>query len=139
MKIVLTPSDLHSDDFAIERSGSDGGLIVRVKPKDIVTYDAVRPAETVARFANNDGARHRLALNGKFGYLHLDFIAKKTTCGFSDRFSLPNDAPTPISLIEAMTADGGAIFVGANTRSIRWNNLTVDKRYVVDLIGFWNV
>lgn len=139
-KIVLTTSDLDANDFRIGRD-SDGGKIIQLNPNagNIVSYDANNPGSSIATFANSDGARRRLTMNGPFGYLHLDFTARVTARKNNSGFYLPSNAPTPRSLLEVQTRDGGTIFIRAGSRNIEWDGLTVGQRYIVDIIGFWNI
>ena len=138
-KIVLTPSDLSAEDFKVTKD-TDGGSIIRINnDKPITSYVAHRPATSVATFTDTGTDRHTLWLNGNFGYLHLDFTCRKTQCLVGDNFNLPNSAPTPKGLLEVQTRDGGTIWLTRNARNIRWSGLTVGQRYIVDIIGFWNV
>lgn len=136
-KIVLTPSDLDANDFRVGTE-PDGSRIIQINHGGIVSYDANYPDAKIATFHNRDGARRRLTMNGPFGFLHLDFVARVSSRR-GPSFALPADAPTPRSLSETQTRDGGSIFIRAGSRNIEWSGLTVGQRYIVDIIGFWDV
>lgn len=136
-KILLTPSDLDANDFKVA-TDEDGGKIIRVnRDAPVVSYDASDPGRGVISYFTTE-ERRRLYLNNNFGYVHLDFVARIPNLN-STSFTLSSEAPTPKMLIETQTFDGGTIWMDPNTRYIRWRDLRVGQRYIVDLIGFWNI
>lgn len=72
------------------------------------------------------------------GVLHLDFIAL-TVNKIITLMTLPGDAPTPTSLIEVQTHDGSSIWINAGTRYVQGRFKTENERYIVDLIGYFNI
>lgn len=74
-----------------------------------------------------------------FGKLHLDMTIPSNVANSTVICTLPNDAPTPISLLEVAVGTGGSIYVEPNTRYIKcWGvTSTTPKRYIIDLVGFW--
>lgn len=133
---VIQPTDLHADDFLIERDK------VRVK-KVLKNYnlkytDASRFTDNIGK--TNDAAnRLYLQILDGMGKIHIDGkLLKTTSVGVIAR--LPDDAPTPLSLIEAGVYIGdtfGSIWVNTKSRDIFTNGLPVGKRIVVDLVGFF--
>ena len=71
------------------------------------------------------------------GKIHIDGkLLKATSVGVIAR--LPDDAPTPLSLVEAGMYIGdalGSVWVNAKSRDIFTNGFPVGKRIVVDLVG----
>lgn len=133
---IIQPTDLHADDFLIERDK------VRVK-KVLKNYnlkytDASRFADNIGK--TNDAAnRLYLQILDGMGKIHIDGkLLKTTSVGVIAR--LPDDAPTPLSLIEAGVYIGdafGSVWVNAKSRDIFTNGFPVGKRIVVDLVGFF--
>lgn len=74
-----------------------------------------------------------------FGKLHLDMTIPSNVANSTVICTLPNDAPTPISLLEVAVGTGGSIYVEPDTRYIKcWGvTSTTTKRYIIDLVGFW--
>lgn len=133
---IISPEDLHTSDFLIEHDK------VRVK-KDLKKYnlkytDASRFADNIGK--TNDAAnRLYLQILDGMGKIHIDGkLLKTTSVGVIAR--LPDDAPTPLSLIEAGMYIGdafGSVWVNAKSRDIFTNGFPVGKRIVVDLVGFF--
>ena len=133
---IIRPEDLHTDDFLVER---DKVRVKRVLKKYNLKYtDASRFADNVG---NTNDAANRLYLQmlDGMGKIHIDGkLLTPTSVGVIAR--LPDDAPTPLSLVEAGVYIGdtfGSIWVTANSRDIVTNGLPVGKRIVVDLVGFF--
>lgn len=132
--------DLHEDDFILVQSGNI--LKLKVKPKlpeasSILSYTLNQPNSSIATFVDPSEERRKLYLQNNFGYIHLDFTARTATKGNNNTFNLPQNSPIPINVIETQVYNGGFIWINANTREIQWSGLTVGKRYIVDLIGFF--
>ena len=133
---IIRPEDLHTSDFLIERGK------VRVK-KELKKYnlkytDASRFADNIGKTTDAANRLYLQMLDG-MGKIHIDGkLITPTSVGIIAR--LPDDAPTPLSLIEAGVYIGdtfGSIWVNANSRDIFTNGLPVGKRIVVDLVGFF--
>jgi hypothetical protein len=133
---IIRPEDLHTSDFLIERGK------VRVK-KELKKYnlkytDASRFADNIGKTTDAANRLYLQMLDG-MGKIHIDGkLITPTSVGIIAR--LPDDAPTPRSLIEAGVYIGdtfGSIWVNANSRDIFTNGLPVGKRIVVDLVGFF--
>lgn len=133
---IIRPEDLHTSDFLIERDK------VRVKRElkkyNLMYTDASRFADNVG---NTNDAANRLYLQmlDGMGKIHIDGkLLTPTSVGIIAR--LPDDAPTPLSLVEAGVYIGdtfGSIWITANSRDIFTNGLPVGKRIVMDLVGFF--
>lgn len=123
----LTPTDL-SDDFIV----APDKKVHRVKSTKF--YTGAYGSNTLSG-SNNDGWGRRLTLSDNLGIIHLDFKRTKTTNGTV--LTLPSTAPTPISTLEVQTWDGGNVYINAGARTVQCKGLSAKRRYIVDLIGFF--
>lgn len=123
----LTPLDL-SDDFTV---GQDN-KIHRVKSTKF--YTGVFGSNTVSG-SNDDGWRKRLTLSDNLGIIHLDF--KRTNTANGTILTLPSAAPTPVNTLEVQTWDGGLLYIEAGARTVQCRGLSANRRYIADLIGFF--
>lgn len=73
------------------------------------------------------------------GIIHLDFTTVKDIAGITEIAKLPEDAPVPINLIENQTSTGGTVWLTANNRSIRAQNIRAGNRVIIDLVGFFRI
>lgn len=73
------------------------------------------------------------------GIIHLDFTTVKDIAGITEIAKLPEDAPVPINLIENQTSTGGTVWLTANNRSIRAQNIPKGNRVIIDLVGFFRL
>lgn len=73
------------------------------------------------------------------GIIHLDFTTVKDIAGITEIAKLPEDAPVPINLIENQTSTGGTVWLTANNRSIRAQNIRAGNRVIIDLVGFFRL
>lgn len=73
----------------------------------------------------------------KLGIIHLDFTTVADIGGITEIAKLPDDAPVPTGLIENQTSTGGTVWLTANNRSIRAQNIRKGNRVIIDLIGFF--
>ncbi len=75
-----------------------------------------------------------------FGKLHLDM--KITTAGSGNGgvlCTLPANAPVPTRLLEVtVDANNNSVYVEPNSRNIKgWGVVGNNKRYILDIVGFW--
>lgn len=134
MKIFLQPSDFSATDFSIG-TDNDGGKIIQLNKGDIIHYTLSHTNNDVLMNPGDTDLRKRLYINNRFGYIHLDFTARKTASG--NAFQLPSNSPTPITLLEVQTRDNGNIYITSGSRIIQFYGLTAGSRYIVDIIGFF--
>lgn len=88
----------------------------------------------------NQTKRRLLTVNGLgLGIIHLDFTPKLDFNRITTLFTLPNDAPTPLSLLEVQVHDGNTIWIEGNGRQIKVKKLAAKTRYIVDIIGFFKI
>ena len=106
---------------------------------EIKTYDIVWG---VAQAGAPGAGRGYLEFNPAtgFGKLHLDM--KITTAGSGNGgvlCTLPNDAPVPNRLLEVtVDANNNSVYVEPNSRNIKgWGVVGNNKRYILDIVGFW--
>lgn len=128
---VITPNDLHTDDFAVRN-----GKVVAVVTRRNFTGTWARG---VAPWNNGplEDQRRAITIQDGLGIVHIDFKRTSGTGGLI--LTLPANCPTPSKLIEAQTWDGGSVWLDANSREVQSMGLTANRRYVVDLLGFFNV
>lgn len=125
---VLQQIDFHPDDFEVVNG--------KLRFKQATKSYTLEFTKTVIPWNNNRdlGSRQCNIRNG-FGIIHLDF--KKTSAG-NHIATLPNDCPTPISLIETQLHDGSSVYINKNSRTVYCNG-AVDTRYIVNIKGYFNV
>ena len=123
----LTPADL-SEDFIV----APDKKVHRVKSTRfyIGTFGSNTTTGSV-----DEGWRRRLTLSGNLGIIHLDF--KRTTTNTGIVATLPPAAPTPIDALAVQTWDGGEVIIHGNSRDVRCSGLSANRRYVIDLVGFF--
>ena len=52
--------------------------------------------------------------------------------------TLPNDAPMPTTLLEvSVDTNNNSVYIERNSRSIKGWGVTGNKRYILDIIGFF--
>ena len=135
MTTFLQPSDMHPDFFV-----KADKKIKPVTTRKTFVADIEAASKLDHGFNAHIGRRTLYIANNGFGYIHLDFYVRGTSAtGRTLAFRLPENSPTPVGLLETQTHDGGTIWISANSREIYFHNLTVDRRYIVDISGFWNV
>lgn len=124
---------LHTDDFEIVNN--------KTRTKMGKHSYQVRLNSGVATWGNIDVAERRVAtiMNNGFGIVHLDI--KVTSGSTRERVIgfLPDNCPTPTKLIESQLWDGRSIYVEAGSREIIISSSVLNTRYLVDLVGFFNV
>lgn len=93
---------------------------------------------------NNTSNRAKLSVRDGVGLLHLDFKVTDNTSNQASRkqiATLPNDAPTPIALIEHQLyigTDVVTVYIEAGTRTVWCNkDIVLNKRIIVTLTGFF--
>ena len=89
-----------------------------------------------------NGDRGYLAYNPAtgFGKIHLDMkIPGANPSNSSTLCTLPNDAPVPTTLLEvSVDANNNSVYIERDSRSIKgWGVTGNNKRYILDLIGFF--
>lgn len=75
-----------------------------------------------------------------FGKIHLDMkIPGASPSNGSTLCTLPNDAPVPSRLLEvSIDANNNSVYIEPNSRIIKgWGVTGGNKRYILDLIGFF--
>ena len=123
----LTPADL-SEDFIV----APDKKVHRVK--SIRFYTGTFGNNTTTGSVDEEW-RKRLTLSDNLGVIHLDF--KRTTKANGTILTLPSAAPTPINNLEVQTWDGGNVFIDAGARVVQCNGLSANRRYIIDLVGFF--
>lgn len=145
-------ADLATNHFKIVPNQSPA-LEIKLNPNGGIGADenglklTPAPIETYALTWTSDATgyqvvenRRSLYLRGGFGYTHLDFRVTKT--GTITLANLPANSPTPDVLIEVEVVGNnggvGTIWMDPNQRSVKANGLQPNKRYIVNLVGFYS-
>ena len=129
---ILTPTDL-SDDFII----APDNKVHRAKSTKF--YTGLMDSNTIISSSKSDEWKRRLTLSDNLGIIHLDFQRSVENTGgtVGAVLAFPSDAPTPINTMETRTWDGGYVYIEAGTRTVKCKSLSANRRYVIDLIGFF--
>lgn len=95
----------------------------------------------VSTWGNTDVPERRVAtiLNNGFGIIHLDIKVTSGSTGSRVIGFLPAECPTPTKLIESQLWDGRSIWIDAGSREITISSSVLNTRYLVDLVGFFNI
>lgn len=102
------------------------------------TYDVIWGVATAGAPGAVRGYLEYSKVSG-FGKLHLDMNVPAAGSGNGVALcSLPNDAPTPIRLLEiSVDSNNHSVYVEPNTRIIKGWGVPGNKRYILDIVGFW--
>ena len=124
---------LHTDDFEIVNNN--------VRTKMGKHSYQIRLNNNVATWGNRDELERRVAtiMNNGFGIIHLDIKVTSGSTGSRVIGFLPADCPTPTKLIETQLWDGCSIWIDAGSREVTISSSVLNARYLVDLVGFFNV
>lgn len=132
--------DLHCSNFL----GSD--LQEEITPpidneqnsKEVKTYNIIWGPAKPGAVA---GERGYLTYNPHtgFGKIHLDMSLPTGSGSGGVLCKLPNDAPVPTTLLEvSVDMNNNSVYIEPNSRDIKgWGLAGNNKRYILDLIGFW--
>lgn len=133
MMQVLQNINLHSDDFE-----NVNGKVRTITGRN--SYQA-RLNTGVSTWGNEDNPERRVAtiLNNGFGIIHLDIKVTSGSTGSRVIGFLPAHCPTPTKLIEAQLWDGRSIWIDGGSREITISSSVLNTRYLVDLVGFFNI
>ena len=128
---ILTPADL-SDDFII----APDNKVHRAKSTKF--YTGLISANTIISTSSSDTWKRRLTLSDSLGIIHLDFQRSVDNLStVATAFVLPYNAPDPVNTLEVQTWDGGYVYIEAGTTTVKCKSLGANRRYVIDLIGFF--
>lgn len=104
---------------------------------EIKVYNIIWGIATQGAPSNTSRGYLEYSQSSGFGKLHLDMNIPNTASNGVAICTLPNDAPTPISLLEVAVTPSGSIYVEPNTREVKCWGVATPKRYIIDLVGFW--
>ncbi len=105
----------------------------------IKTYDVVWGIAQPGAPGPIRGYLEYSALSG-FGKLHLDMKITGNGSGNGGVLcTLPNDAPVPTRLLEtSVDANNNSVYIEPNSRVVKgWGVAGNNKRYILDIVGFW--
>ena len=103
------------------------------------TYDVVWGIAQAGAPGPIRGYLEYSALSG-LGKLHLDMKVTGNGSGNGGVLcTLPNDAPVPTRLLEtSIDASNNSVYIDPNSREVKgWGVAGNNKRYILDLVGFW--
>lgn len=132
MKKLIIADNLHEDDFTIQ----NGKLRTVVRRQQ---FDLTWGHRVTAGNDRDAPFRRKAIIQNGYGTIHLDFKLIDGANKFGIVATLPNNCPMPSSLIEVQTFDGNSLWISENTRSIYAVNLNLNTRYIVDLVGYFNM
>lgn len=108
-----------------------------------------RSTTTVAGNGNDGDHRHFLDYdpNTKIGIIHLDFTVPAGKTARDTLFTLPEKAspvPVPASLIELQSVTPsstgiGGIWMDKGSRKVQTDAITTPGRYILNIVGFFEV
>lgn len=128
-RIVLTPQDLASEDFVV----MNNKVHIQMTRQELV---AKWVGQATGGAANRPEWRRSFTVQNGYGQIHLDFKLKSGSGG--EIAKLPDDAPTPVRLLEVQTNDGGTVWLDPQQRTIKGGGLKPNTRYIVDLVGYFS-
>lgn len=114
--------------------GSGGG---QVTSQPVEIYEVVWGNATAGAYGTDRGYLAFDPLTG-WGYLHFDFKLTNASGNGSAVATLPPNAPVAVRLIEkSINENNNSIYVEKNSRIIKGWGVPSQKRYIIDIIGFW--
>lgn len=124
---------LHTDDFEIVNNN--------VRTKMGKHSYQIRLNNGIATWGSGDTSERRIAtvMNNGFGIIHLDYKVTSGSTGSRVIAFLPPECPTPTKLMETQLWDGRSIWIDAGSREVTISSSVLNTRYIVDLVGFFNV
>lgn len=132
MKKVITPSDLHNDDFDID---NDNKVVIKI---DRLQFVGEWANKIVSGNPNPSDDDRLIIIQQGIGTIHLDFKEQSGHSG-DILMVLPEACPTPMTRLEAQLYDGRLIYIDAGSREVKIaTNLALSRRYVATLVGFFN-
>lgn len=129
--------------FTLEENG-DLFVDVNYTPSPAVTtatnktYDVIWGIATAGAAGPNRGYLEYSTVSG-FGKLHLDMNVPVSGSGNGVILcTLPNNAPVPSRLLEvSINANNNSVYIDPNSRNIKGWGVPGNKRYILDIVGFW--
>lgn len=135
-KIRLNRQELISEREGNQLSLDDQGKIFMPDQANApISRYVLTPSNNVQVMESQSEARRMAQIKNGFGIIHLDFTARSSNQMVL--FTLPANMPNAASLIELQTFDGKPIWLDAGNRNIYADRLTVNQRYIVNLVGFF--
>lgn len=124
---------LHTDDFEIVNNN--------VRTKMGKHSYQIRLNNGIVTWGSGDTTERRIAtvMNNGFGFIHLDYKVTSGSTGSRVIAFLPPECPTPTKLMETQLWDGRSIWIDAGSREVTISSSVLNTRYIVDLVGFFNV
>lgn len=150
---TINEQNLHPANFVINQNGSDKKIALKFAPNTESAPNAIEMTadgikvdvskwvtyipDRVTRTVNTIGYDRRwFQYNPKSqeGRIKLDF----TYLGSGDVcFNIPQNAPTPIDLIEFQGLGGSTMYISKNSRDIKCTGMTKGTRYIFNLSGIF--
>lgn len=126
-------------DIAYSNLATNAPVANTANVNAIKTYDVIWGVAQAGAAGNGRGYLEYNPATG-FGKLHLDIKVTGNGSGTGGVLcTLPNSAPVPKRLLEtAIDANNNSVYVEPNQRNIKgWGVTGNNKRYIFDIVGFW--
>lgn len=128
--------DLHCSNFlGVDVDQEDN----KDPSNEVKRYDVVWGIAVLGDFGSDRGYLTYNPHTG-FGKIHLDMHVTGSGTGRGGVLcTLPKDSPVPTTLLEVpVDADNHSVSIDKDSRDIKgWNVLGNNKRYILDLVGFF--
>lgn len=124
---IVLKDDLNTKDFEVNQQK------IKLKERQQFVLQEVRGI----RFEDINDDRHKLSVKNELGIIHLDFTPTFNTLIKKKLFTLPDNAPMPVTTLEHQLKNGGSVWLEANQREVWGHWLDKNERVIFDLIGFF--
>lgn len=123
---LVQPTDFNSRDFVV---GND--ITINRTP---LRYPLSWGVGRVGAHEDHEDRRSLFVTKDGLGYIHLDF--RVSTNGVLVIARIPDNAPTPISLIEVQVG-GGSVWVERGSREIKSYQVSRNTRHIINIPGIF--
>ena len=130
----FTPEQLQQLKGPKGDAGTGGSTITQ---SNIEIYEVVWGTAIAGERGNDRGYLAFDPLTG-WGYLHFDFKLTTPSGNGNVIATLPPNAPVSVRAIEkSIDVDNHSVYVERNSRMIKGWGVPSQKRYIIDIIGYW--
>lgn len=136
LKFIIQVSGKEDNQLQVLNGDNSNEWGLYVPPVPVSKVISRFPLTWTGNARGQDGNENRRVLQVStvgMGIIHLDMQITNT----GTIATLPNDAPTPVSLIEMQLGDGSVYIDGGSRNVIATGNVQRNKRYIVDMVGFF--
>lgn len=124
-------------------SSTESGLMVSFANVSTDLHENVLLANPPIKWYGKNVLGHTTSIKKGLGlgFCHLDFILTRELKGTESIASLAKTCPTPDTLLEIQVRHSngvGSIYIDKDRRAIKANNLPINERIIVDIIGYFS-